>query len=163
MKIDLVKVNSQIQKLEELRRIASDPELLALLETVMVKGSNLNPPAAIRDFTAMPQTVPPSPERPSTRPSDGANATAKKGELQRAVREAIRAMDIDKPFSGYLIARRMQNDGYKFASSKPGIAVIDALKALVNKGVVKVFMRGGGSQPTLFIRVQGGERLQAPN
>jgi len=137
MKIDLAKVESQIKKLEELRRIASDPELLSLLETVMVNGS-----------TSLRQSNPPKNTGDGSLPK----ITNKKGQFQAAVKDAI--MRFDKPFSGYMVARKMQVDGYEFASSRPGIAVIDALKALVKKGFVRVYKPGGGSEATLFVRVQ---------
>jgi hypothetical protein len=133
MKIDLSKLDSQIRKLEELRRIASDPEMLALLDTVIVK--NGVSPVASSVPAAEPETV-----------------RKRKGEFQSAVRNVIE--QYDKPFSGYSIARKMELDGYKFASSRPGIAVIEALKALIKKGIVRVFREGAGSEPTLYVRVQ---------
>jgi hypothetical protein len=142
VKIDVAKLDSQIKKLEELRRIASDPELLALLETVMVNGSS-------------PQGPPPQARSTIRTPPPRKKPTAKKGEFQAAVRAAI--MQFDKPFSGYVVARKMENDGYEFVSSRPGIAVIEALKALVKKGVVRVYKNGVGSEPTLF------ERIPNPN
>ena len=140
MKIDLAKVDSQIRKLEELRRIASDPELLSLLETVMVNGAT--------------RREPPSSNAKGNKKPPTKKETAKKGEFQAAVREAI--MRFDRPFSGYTVARRMEMDGYSFVSSRPGIAVIDALKALVKKGVVRVFKQGKGSEATLFERIPPG-------
>ncbi|MEO8100825.1 MAG: hypothetical protein ABI811_24225 [Acidobacteriota bacterium] len=154
MKIDLAKVESQIRKLEELRRIASDPELLSLLETVMVNGASspiqspplIQPPVKHVEATA------------SIRPFVFGNSRkGKKGVFQSAVRDAISRIEIDKPFTGYVVARRMLSEGYKFAASKPGIAVIDALKAMIKKGEVRVFRKGGGSEATLFIRVAAKE------
>lgn len=154
MKIDLAKVESQIKKLEELRRIASDPELLSLLETVMVNGST--PPAALPQ-PILPLVSTPAADSallPPMRSALIAPSSARKGQLQAAVRDAV--LRTDRPFTGYVLARKMENEGYKFASNRPGIAVIDALRALVKKGVVRVYRKGSGSEATIFERVTGG-------
>src|ERR1035437_4060490 len=141
MSIDVEKVDAKIRKLEQLKRLASDlasdPELMSLLETVMVNGS----------------TSEPAPAREPAKEINGRNIP--KPPADRAVRGAVigaikaAAMRCEKPFSGYALAEKMQAEGFAFVSKKPGLAVIECLKSLQKKGVVRVSRRGIGSNPTL--------------
>src|SRR5262249_43558712 len=96
MKLDLAKLDAQINKLEDIKRIASDPEALALLESVLVKGN-------------APQAEVPKKIRPRT---------GKEGSQVAAIAEA--ALATEGPFSGYTLAEKMQEGGYEFKASKPG-------------------------------------------
>jgi hypothetical protein len=134
MRIDLEKVESQIRKLEELKRIASDPEMLSLLEGLIVQnGTSGN--------TRMPLFAPSAPIRES----------GQKGAVLDAVRQA--ALKQERAFSGYALARVMISEGYKFTAEKPGLAVTEALRRLIKKGVVTIYRSGRGSEPTLYERV----------
>jgi hypothetical protein len=143
MKIDLAKIDAQIKRLEEVRRIAADPELLSLLETVVVPNG----------VNGTPETNKPSADgRPNSRRDPAAIFQA--GTKVHAV--AACALAQEKPFSGYDLAQIMIEGGYQFSETKatPGLAVTDILRlTLVGKGIVKIHRPGKGSEPTLYERV----------
>jgi len=142
MQIDKTKLAAQIEaqtrRLEQLKLIASDPELAALLETVMVNGDN-------RPVAPVVQNI----ETPRTTVVD-VSGPPKKGAQLAAIQSA--AISHERPFSGYQLAQYMLSTGYKFQSSVAAQSTIDGLKSLLKKGVVKVHRKGKGGSPTLYIR-----------
>jgi len=145
MKIDLAKIDAQIKRLEEVRRIASDPDLLSLLETVVVtngvNGTSLHRPSE----------NPPVGQQQRTDPL----SKLQKGTKVHAIAEC--ALKQEKPFSGYDITKIMTEEGYQFPNGKTptGVAVSDVLRlALLKKGIVRIHRAGKGKGPTLFERIQ---------
>ncbi len=136
MKIDIGKVRERIRKLQEVERIASDPEMLALLETVIVNGNG--PKNHVE------------PKQPGTMGAKDETESKKRGAVLDAVREA--AMCHSGPFDGYQLAQEMEASGFVFSSKSPAITVNDALRSLVKKGEFEIHESGKTGQPTRFIK-----------
>jgi hypothetical protein len=106
--------------------------MLPLLESLMVNGTSTVKPVILA--AKMP-------------------APGKKGYVSAAIAKA--ALACEKPFSGYILAKKMEGEGFHFEADKPGLAVTEALRALAKKEhpVVRIFKNGKGSVPTLFERI----------
>lgn len=145
MKIDVTKIDAQMKKLEQLRRLAADPEMLALLETVMVNGNA--PDTRGPDSEMLAELTQPGPDRASPL------GTLKEGTMVYAVANA--ALRHEEPFSGYSLADSMIANGYQFRAgkTKPGLVVADIIRGvLVPKKILRVYRKGKGSDPTTYIR-----------
>lgn len=130
MQLDLAKIDAQMKRLEELRRIASDKELLALLETVVVKNGH-------QVASETPMAKSPAPPR------------WKEGTVIASIAQAASIME--GPFSGYQLAEKMKSQGFHFNSSKAGVYVSDVLRnTLEKRGAVRIFKKGHGSDPTFY-------------
>ncbi len=139
MRIDLAKIDSQIRKLEELKRFVSDPETRALLETMVMNGDGGNSTSA-------------EPEIPMRAAEQPKSRRFKAGTQIAAIADA--AMKYEKPFSGYELATKMKEEGYKFHAERPGVAVTDVIRnSILKTGVIRVYRKGRGSEPMLFERV----------
>lgn len=126
---------AKLKKWEEVVQFASDPERLSMLEMVLVKNGT----------TAKSASEPRSEAKPVLK-------QWKEGTQIGAIAEA--ALACEQPFSGYDLADKMRQSGYKFKSDKPGLAVTDVLRnPLRKKGVVRVYRKGHGSEPMLFERI----------
>jgi hypothetical protein len=133
MKIDQAK----LKKWEEVVQFASDPERLSMLEMVLDKNGT-GPNGVPSSARSEPKPVP--------------FKRWKEGTQIGAIADA--AMQSEQPFSGYDLAAKMQQSGHKFTVDNPGLRVTDVLRTtLREKGVVRVFRKGRGSEPMLFERV----------
>jgi hypothetical protein len=141
MKIDLVKIDAQIKRLEEVRRIASDPELLSLLETVLVTNGSGAPILPLQAAPAL--------------SGNGRLERFQEDTTVRAVAEYC--LRQEKPFSGYALAELMKANGFKFkegGKTAPGQLVTDICRnALLKRGIVRVWKKGKANQPTLYERI----------
>ena len=141
MKLDLAKIDAQIEKLQSLKKIAADPELLGLLETLMLNGNgvaNGAAPIAVTDQT----TAAISPR-----------LRLKQGTVVRAVADNA-AMQLEN-FTAYTLAEEMIREGYHFqGKTKPGVIVGDILRSvLIPKGIVRIVRKGKGSDPAVYRRI----------
>lgn len=148
MRIDLGKVEAQIRKLEDLKRIASDPEMLALLETVLVNGTSNSAIPTISIQRALSESPKGSKDKEAFR-VDTVAPPHKKGSVLAAVRSA--AISKTEPFDGYELTREMQSEGFQFVSKTPAFTVIDALRSLVRKGEIEIHRVGKAGQPSKFV------------
>ena len=115
--IDINKIDAQIRRLQELKRIASDPEMLMLLEGLVTKNGNV---------------APDSPNRMTRKPIGGKDA------LLQATRQAISALPY-KRFSASYLVEQMHKDGFQFTASNPTVAMNGVLRRLdLKKEIVMV-------------------------
>ena len=136
MTLDVAWIDSQITRLQKLREIATDPEMMKLVALAELE-------------------VPPPPKAVSTdgpaatlsRASEVPPAKSQRGDLTKAVRDA--AMRQTDWFSGYDLTKEMQQAGFPFASTRPSISVIDILRKLAAKDLLEV-QEGAGNQPNKF-------------
>ena len=145
MRIDIQKIDGLIAKLQELRRLASDPDLAPFVETEdaghVLSTTSQPVSVASNGLTHCPQIV-----------SSQAHPEGKRrGDLKRAVLAEVHRSE--GPFSGYDITDRMVKSGFKFAAAKPAIAVNEVLRSLLDKEI-RIARRGKGSQATLYEKVE---------
>jgi hypothetical protein len=134
MKIDQMK----LQKWQEVVQFASDPERLSMLEMVLVQNGT---GAIVTEV---------QPQHQPSRPVAGTAVLTrwKEGTQIRAIAKA--ALGCETPFTGYELAAKMQDAGYKFTTDRPGVTVTDVLRGPLKDVVVRVFKKGQGSEPTHF-------------
>lgn len=125
---------AKLKKWQAVVEFASDPERLAMLETLVSENGTTGKVQQER------------PERPHDK-------RWKEGTQIAAIVEA--ALACAEPFSGYQLAAKMQAAGHKFRNpDRAGLAVTDVLRTeLKEKGVVRVHKKGQGGAPMLFERV----------
>jgi hypothetical protein len=131
MAIDLKKIDDQIRRLQEIKRLASDPEMLTLLEGLVTKNGDVATsitPQAIRT------------------PVGGKNV------LLQATRRAIAALPQNRFTSGYLVDQMIKN-GFQFAAGKPNVAMNGALKRLVARQEIIIAAVGRGRRATEYDRI----------
>ena len=127
MPINTAKIDEQIRKLQELKRLASDPEMAPLLESLFVSSS------AEQQHVAA--------ESVSVASPNG----SRKGDVVKAAEIAVQRLG----FEGHrfkrsdLFAAMEQND-FQFAAVSPHIAVNGALRKLVERGVIRIAVKGSG-------------------
>ncbi|MGA2770305.1 MAG: hypothetical protein ABSG26_05775 [Bryobacteraceae bacterium] len=135
MKIDVEKIDEKIRMLEAIKQIASNPDMAALLEGVIVDRA-------------------PAPGRTPPKSTKSGKQQFVRGALKEAVLEAIRKQA--KPFSAYELTDGMLADGvYQFTASNPPIAVNDVLRSLVRKKQeVRLYQKGKGGTPHTYAYVK---------
>ena len=139
MKIDVSKIDEKIRMLEAIKVIASNPEMISLLEDVLTASNGASP---LVHAPAVQQRTPDSPKAPKL-----ARGTFIRGALKQAVLAAIQRQT--KPFTGYDLTEGILAEGsYTFTASTPALAVNDVLRTLLkNKQEIKIHHKGKGGMP----------------
>jgi len=141
MPIDLTALEKQRAMLDDIIRLASDPEAARLLEQVVVSGKS----------TKEPQQTPAASETkaPLLFPSDrAASNDIERGSQVAAVRKAITLRNGDftvDDVGSDLRARGMDIDN---------IAVGKVLRRLATKGELRVTQQGAGSNPNRYEKTE---------
>jgi len=115
----------QIQMLQSLRKLATDPKMRELITKFSRNGKNGagSSKSAITEVT-----------RDAT--PDGDSSQSTRGELQAAVAAAL--PHVPNEFTSVDVVRVMEKNGYKFKASSPTIAVNEVLTTIERKtGEVK--------------------------
>ena len=137
MAIDVKKIDDKIKKLEMLKLLASDPEMVELLEGVVTPNETTSGGA---------------PEETQ------ATATkTKRGDQRKAVLKSISEM-LGR-FSALDILEAMERGGFQFSAKSPIIAVNGVLRKLVKGGSLTVAVEGSGTKGHVYERE---ERVSAP-
>jgi hypothetical protein len=126
MAITLEDIDEKIRRLQELRRIVSDPSMASLLND-LIASKNGGCPAAI------PQS----------------EYKAKEGSLLAKIEETCRSFG-SEPFTIRQIVQRFESQGNVFEAKDKAVSAFSAVKSLVKKGIVKQIKQGYGSQPSYF-------------
>jgi len=125
MKINVGKLDSTIAKLQELRRLATDP---ALAPFVKVTGHRANSNAA-------------------SAPAGAGTAKNGRGQLKAAVLAACAQL---RQFTAKEVFAVLKKDGYEFTGPNGEKSVANALRALVAKHEIRVVEEGSGRRPTKY-------------
>jgi hypothetical protein len=135
----ITKQRDHLKKLEDFRRFASDPEMLPLLQSLIMDGD-----------VASSAT-----HRAPGRPKGSQNKKgSKKGDLKNSVIKTIGG--ISGKFTAPGVVKIMDGDGVKFAAQNPNIAVNGVLRKLVAKGTLRIAVEGSGRAPNQYERVGKG-------
>jgi hypothetical protein len=134
------KIDVKIRKLQQLRELASDPEMLSMLSSLVEGRTNGTAMSSIGGYSAKAR---------SKLKKTLDTATTPKGVLKAGVVNAIqKAPDT---FSGYSLTDQMIKEGFPFTAANPATAVNDVLRVMLKKGHhIKIAKRGRGSSPTFF-------------
>ena len=121
MRIDLSGLDATIQKLQELRRLASDPALAPFVQLDEHEQAIL--PAK--------------------------NGTASyESELGTAI--LLKCSDLQESFTVAQIYELLKSDGYPFAGTEPKKSIGNVLRALARDGHIKEVQKGRGRRPTKY-------------
>ena len=134
MRIDTAKIDEKIKRLQDLKRIASDPEMVRLLLETVSDNS-----------------VETQPNRSSPRTSRKRGGT-KKGELAQAVKKAVAS--INHAFTADTVVSWMQTHDYIFTAKDPKIAVNGVLRKMAKKQQLKIVKAGSGRVPNEYEKAQ---------
>jgi hypothetical protein len=143
LRIDIQKIDSVMAKLQELRRLATDPDLAPFVDTedtsnaASAKNVDLNAGVSSKEEV---------PEKRTTRSGD-----RKRGDVKRAVIAAVRRSS--GPFNGYDLTDQMEKAGFAFVAKNPAITVNEVLRSLVGSEV-EIVQPGKGSSPTIYQKVE---------
>ena len=132
MAIDIKKIDDRIQKLEMIKLLASDPEMVEILEGVV-------PPNGTE-----PQRDPPEESQDTTTPP-------RRGEQTQAVLRAVAQMS--GQFTTADIVGVMELAGHVFAAQNPTIAVNGVLRKLVERNQLIIAVQGSGRAANRYERV----------
>lgn len=138
MAITTAKIDEQIRKLQELKKLVADPEMLPLLESLLVQNGNGNAPA----------------KHSHTYSRKRVGRQLKRGNLVETVEKTI--ADMSGRLTAPMVARTMAHNGFKFASQKPKVAVNGVLRNLVKNGMLKIVVEGSGRAPNQYERIGKG-------
>lgn len=119
--VDLTKLDEEIRKLQELRRLASDPSLARFFITS--NGHN--------------------------RTAVTSNEESATGSVSGTVLEICRSLDGE--FTIREVLAGMNARGFDFAGSNPQRAVGNALKRLTGKHQIKVVRESSGRSPVVYV------------
>ncbi len=123
MKINVEKLDATISKLQELRRLATDP---ALAPFVKLTGTRTS-----RKGTADSET-------------ESGNG---RGKLKAAVLAAAKGL---KEFTAKDVFTAMQTQGHLFDGTSGAKSVANILRALAEDGQIRVLIEGKGRRPTKY-------------
>ena len=132
MAIDIKKIDDKIKKLEMIRLLASDPEMVEILEGVVTPNGT------------GPRTAPVESQETAAKP--------KRGEQTEAVREAVSGM-MSARFTSADIVEAMERADFRFVAQSPTIAVNGVLRKLVKNGTLTVAVKGSGRAGNQYERV----------
>jgi len=126
MPITTAKIDEQIKKLQELRRLVSDPAMTPLLESLFANGYADQVHATENDSSASPNG-------------------SRKGDVVKAAEIVVRRLG----FQGHRFKRSdvlaaMHENEFQFTAQTPDIAVNGALRKLVIREVIRVAVKGSG-------------------
>jgi hypothetical protein len=121
----------QIRRLQEIKRMASDPEMLTLLDGLVTKNGSVAPAT-------------PTEAAPKFR--------GRKDALTEGVMLAIAALPQNRFTAAHLVDR-MLKAGFQFVAGNPHFAVTGALRRLAEKGKINIAMHGSGRRATEFERI----------
>jgi hypothetical protein len=138
--LNVSKIDERIRKLQELRRLASDPEMLHLLRELVDDSANRNESAA--EAPAPSAAVAPvaiTREPRMRRPRKGA-----------LIKTASRVVDtLAGEYDFHAVMDRMREVGFQFAG-KPEVAVNGVLRKLLKRKRIVLVEEGVGRTPNKY-------------
>jgi hypothetical protein len=120
---------AQATRLQELKRILADSELVSTLNQVLA-SKNGNSPVSIQPFP-------------------GESKANRKGELLNKIQRICEERGLES-FTVQDIVKHYEHAGYKFDAMDKAVSAYTALQRLVEKGVLEITQKGKGSRPTRY-------------
>lgn len=132
-------INDQIHILQDLKRVASNPDGLRLMRQI-VKAAESAQPDSRND------------REPDSDEDDEQNGQAPITALTPAVLETLKTFGKSQ-FTVHDVVERMQSTGFKFAAKNPRVAVSSILQKLVENGQLRIVRHGTGGRPHAYENV----------
>ncbi len=146
--IDITKLDAEIEehkaqigRLENLRKMAADPKLVSLFQSLIVRNG----------FAAVHA-------RRKTAVATRVAGKGRKGDLRDAVAKAV--ISAGTKFTANRVVEIMQENGFVFGAKNPKIAVNSVFRAMMRKGNLMIAVEGMGRAPHEYTRVGKMEGLQ---
>ncbi len=128
------RIDEKIAKLQALKSLASDPEMMAELRSLVEdSGSGMQSTAA----------NPPKMAR---------------GELKTAIQNQINRFTGWSYFDAATVVEEMVKTGFTFNDARPKVAVTKTLLRFATEGLLEIAERGSGTRPTRFRFSSSGEK-----
>jgi hypothetical protein len=141
-------IDAEIQQLNEFKRMAKNPRMVALMRELVTRSNGVNAAPAGPPQPPTPGVY--TPPRIAPHKIGGAatgRKTAPNG-LSKAVAEAVKTI---KPhFSNSELAEYVLGQGFHFVSKSPRVAVMAPMEKLLKAKVIRMSRRGNGTQPHLY-------------
>jgi len=112
MKLDIAKIDAEIERLQSLKRLASDPRMAELFERFASSNGS-------QEFVVTESSTPPITEDYS------------RGDLLRTVQQTCQLFE--GQFTSSDVIAKMRDRGFKFKAKNPHIAVNGVLRKLLGK------------------------------
>lgn len=136
MTLDTRLIDEQIKRLQDLKRIAADPEAVRLFQQILLgQNGHVETPETVKDSKY--DSIPETPRR---------------GTLIETVLRVVNSSN--KPVEVNSVVEEMLRMGFQFAASRPKVAVGIALRKLESKGRIRLLTRGRGSSPNIYTRLE---------
>jgi hypothetical protein len=127
--IELRDIDEHIAKLQELRRIMSDPAMATVLNQLLAsKNGHSSPPLQNRQNEYKAKT---------------------KGNFIRQIEKICEYFGLE-PFTIRDVIQAFEAGGYTFKAKDKNVATYSALQRLVERGVLKIVVRGIGAKPSTY-------------
>jgi hypothetical protein len=124
--IDIRDIDERIQKLQELRKVMSDPEMAALLNQLLASknGNAIMPTASV-------------------------HKAKKKGDFIKQIARICEYFAME-PFKISDVIKAFESAGHTFKAQDKNVATYSALKRLVKRGMLKIIVQGKGAKPSVY-------------
>lgn len=130
--LDTNRIKRRIRKMQQLIKLAEDPEMVELFLEMVSADSRKAP----------------EPAKSEAKGSTNKNSKTQRGELEQVARQAIHALPTT--FNSADLIRAVKTSGYVFTAKNEGIAISGVLKRLVKKKVLKRMDDGKSKRNALY-------------
>ena len=141
MAFDIKKLDERIEKLKQLRAIASDPEMAYLLQEFVSGSGNGN-----RHLSPLDEIV-------VSNDSQASNE-------EKGLTETVHAIcqSTSGKFTVRDVREKMQQNGFIFVAKNPDVAIGTVLRRMESKGTLKIVVHGAGRRPNMFEMMKNSAR-----
>jgi len=127
MHIDTARIDEKIRKLEQIKKLAADPEMAELLLELVTKNG----------------------DKPRISTKIEGNGKRTKGEFMETVEKLC--LTFPSRFTVNDVVIGLQNGGYTFTAHNPSVATYSALRRLTKHHVISLLEKGRRGKPAKFI------------
>lgn len=139
------KIDQRITKLQRVRELLADPEMLALIREILIEdGAEPGPVAPAPSPIPVQPPVPQSPAPPQE-PAD----VNFRGLMTQSAYKCV--LNMNQPFTGRELIEKMREAGYTFFDH-PEVSIHTPLKKLIKENVLEIVEEGVGRHATVYQR-----------
>jgi hypothetical protein len=134
------KIDQRITKLNQVRELLADPEMLALIKEVVTEDG------AEPTASNLPPIQLPVPQTPAEPPEPAWNF---RGWMTQTAYQCV--LKMNQPFTGRELIEKMREAGYTFFGH-PEVSIHTPLKKLIKENVLEIVEQGAGRHATVYQR-----------